>query len=123
MIYLYVALGGAAGSVARFALGGWTMRLVGGSFPWPTLLINIAGSFLLGMLLPLYPDPLADRIPRALLAIGFCGGFTTFSTFSYESWDLLRDGMTGAAAGYVIASVVLGLVGVFGGIWLGGRLG
>ena len=100
-----VAVAGAVGAVARYGVG----SAVGvRSFPWATLGINVAGSFLLGLLLQAAPGRLGDDV-RLALAVGFLGAFTTFSTFGYETVAMLRDGRAGAAALYVGASVVLGL--------------
>lgn len=114
MLLLYVALGSALGGVARFVLGGWMQRASSG-FPWGTLTINIVGSFVLGWVMryalavPMRPDT------RTFLTVGICGGFTTFSTFSYETVMLLRDGQWLRAGSYVAASVLLGLAGVLAG--------
>jgi CrcB protein len=118
---LYVALGGAAGALARFALGGWVTRWAGPGFPWATFGINLAGSLLLGWLLRALPGHPAEVQLRALLTVGFCGAFTTFSTFGWETAELLRRGAHGTAAAYVGGSVVLSVVGVFAGAWLAAR--
>jgi CrcB protein len=109
-------LGGGAGANARYWLG----RLVAGwqgavEFPWATLFINVSGSVVLGVVAAAYlghPDP-ARRTWYLLLGTGFCGGYTTFSTFSYEALKLLQDDRPAAAAGYVLGSVAAGLVGVW----------
>jgi CrcB protein len=111
---LYVAVGSALGGVSRYLLGGLIQRLLDTTFPAGTLLINISGSFLLGVLLryAIETPTLSPEI-RALLTIGFCGGYTTFSTFSYETVALLEDGEWTRAGLYVGASVMLSLLGVF----------
>ena len=111
---LYVAVGSAIGGVSRYLLGGLIQRLLDTTFPAGTLLINISGSFLLGAILryAIETPTLSPEI-RALLTIGFCGGYTTFSTFSYETVALLEDGEWTRAGLYVGASVLLSLVGVF----------
>jgi CrcB protein len=111
---LYVAVGSALGGVSRYLLGGLIQRLLDTTFPAGTLLINISGSFLLGVILryAIETPTLSPEI-RALLTIGFCGGYTTFSTFSYETVALLEDGEWTRAGLYVGASVVLSLLGVF----------
>jgi len=115
----YVALGGAIGSVARFLLSGFIQR-PGGSFPLATLLINITGSLLLGFLLEYtLAAPAISREARALLTTGFCGGFTTFSTFSYETAKLLESGDYRRAALYVGLSLCVSLAGTFAGFSLG----
>jgi len=116
MIWWYVALGSAAGGVARFAVALLVQQRVGPAFPIGTLVVNISGSMLLGFLLryALGTDAISPEV-RALLTTGFCGGYTTFSTFSYDTMMLLEDGEGLRAGGYVLLSVMLSLVGT----WLG----
>ena len=116
---LYIALGSAIGGVSRYLLGGLIQRLLDTTFPAGTLLINISGSLLLGAILryAIETPTLSPEI-RALLTIGFCGGYTTFSTFSYETVALLEDGQWTRAGLYVGASILLSLVGVFLGFGL-----
>jgi CrcB protein len=111
---LYVAVGSAIGGVSRYLLGGLIQRVLDTTFPAGTLLINISGSFLLGAILryAIETPTLSPEI-RAFLTIGFCGGYTTFSTFSYETVALLEDGEWTRAGLYVGASVLLSLLGVF----------
>jgi CrcB protein len=116
MMPLIVFLGAGIGGVARYALGGWIQQGTGASFPWGTLAINISGSLALGLLYPLLEGPAASPHWRAFLAIGVCGGFTTFSTFSYETIQLLQDGAWGRAFVYVAGSVLVSLLAVFLGI-------
>jgi CrcB protein len=118
MTYLYVAVGGMFGALARFALGGWVTGWAGASFPWATLLINLLGSVLLGLLMRAFPVWSTPVEMRALLAVGFCGAFTTFSTFGYETVLLLERGAPGLAATYALGSVVLGVAGIFLGFQL-----
>ena len=104
---LAVAIGGAAGSVLRFAVGVWSTRLWGPAFPWGTLIINITGSFLIGALAELFAlrwD--ASQAARVLLIVGVCGGYTTFSTFSLDAYVLIEKSQYAAAAGYIAASVI-----------------
>jgi len=110
-----LAVGGGAGANARFYLGravaDWQLRHGGVGFPWGTFLINVSGSALLGLLAAAclgHADP-ARRLWYVLLGTGFCGGFTTFSTFSVEALELLREGRGGAAVAYVLGSVAAGL--------------
>jgi CrcB protein len=106
----YIALGSAMGGVARYLLGGLIQRFSGGSFPSGTLLVNLTGSFLLGFLYRYASDSAAITPEvRALLTIGLCGGYTTFSTFTYETVRLLEDGEAGRAIVYIGLSVLLGL--------------
>jgi fluoride exporter len=107
---IYVAVGSAIGGVARYLIGGLVQRLFDTTFPAGTLLINISGSLLLGTIIR-YAGETSTLTPelRALLAIGLCGGYTTFSSFSYETVALLEDGEWTRAALYVAGSVVLSL--------------
>ncbi|PYP64174.1 MAG: fluoride efflux transporter CrcB [Gemmatimonadetes bacterium] len=116
MIWWYVALGSAVGGVARFALATIVQQRVGPDFPAGTLVVNVSGSLLLGFLLRYSLGTVAiSPEVRALLTTGFCGGYTTFSTFSYDTMLLLEDGEGLRAGGYVLLSVVLSLAGT----WLG----
>ena len=111
------------GSVARFWMTAVIADLTGPRFPWGTLLINILGSFVIGLVAALtLPPARADMHPdlRVFLMTGVCGGFTTFSAFSLQTLDLLQSGAVWAAAGYIVGSVVLCLIGVWAG-WLIGR--
>ena len=126
----YIAVGSAIGGVSRYLVGGLVQRLTAGTFPTGTLVINITGSFLLGAILRYGIDtPTITPELRALLTVGFCGGYTTFSTFSYETVALLEDGEWSRAALYVALSVGLSLVATFFGfvaarelIAVGGRV-
>lgn len=122
MTYLYIALGGAVGAVARFAVGGWVAQGAGAAFPWGTLLVNLSGSVLLGFLMRAFPVWDASIDLRALLAVGFCGSFTTFSTFGYETVALLQSGAYAQAVTYVLGSVLLGVAGVVLGMAAGAAL-
>jgi fluoride exporter len=104
---LAIAIGGAVGTLARFGISAW-MAPVTVRFPFATLLINIVGSFLIGWLSGEW-SPVKDVTMRAALTIGFCGGFTTFSTFSIETVRMLHGGDTRRAATYVAASLVLSI--------------
>lgn len=119
----YIALGSALGGVARYLLGGLIQRTTEGTFPLGTLVINVTGSFLLGLLYR-YAAESAAVTPevRAMLTIGICGGYTTFSTFSYETVRLLEDGEYTRALTYVGLSVVLSVGGAILGIALGREL-
>ena len=121
MIWWYVAAGSAVGGVARFALASLLQQRAGSNFPVGTLVVNISGSFLLGVLLryALGTQGITPEV-RALLTTGFCGGYTTFSTFTYDTLLLLEDGQTSRAGLYVLLSVALSLAGAWLGI-LGGR--
>jgi CrcB protein len=109
-----IALGGAAGTLARYGLGGIAQRF-SAFFPYGTLTINVTGSLLLGFLVRyLLATPASPEL-RAALTIGFCGGFTTFSTFSYEAAALIESGSVGRALLYMTASVTLSLAATFTG--------
>ena len=122
-MYWYVALGAAAGGVARYALTGLLQQRAGPGFPVATLVINISGSLLLGFLMryALASGAVSPEL-RALLTTGFCGGYTTFSTFSYETILLLEDGEYGRAGLYILLSVALALLGTIAGIKAADRL-
>jgi len=116
---LFIAGGGALGSVLRYLAAGWGQRLTPGVFPLGTLLVNLTGCLAIGYLGTLFAGPALVREEyRLALLVGFLGGFTTFSTFGYESYSLLTDREWGLAGGNLILSNVLGLAAV----WLGHRL-
>jgi CrcB protein len=114
-----VAIGGSLGSVARYLVAIGAGRLVGTSFPWGTLVINIVGSFLIGV----FAESLAlilnvSQTLRVFLIVGICGGFTTFSTFSLDAIVLMQRGELWPAAVYIAASVALSILALFGGLLL-----
>lgn len=113
---LLVFVGGGLGSVLRSLLGRW---LVCTGFPWATLLVNLLGSFLIGLLYALISRQLLGNEARLLLTVGFCGGFTTFSTFSNENLHYLKAGQFGLFSVYVLASLACCLLAV----WLGDTMG
>jgi CrcB protein len=109
----YVALGGAVGSALRYGVGLAVQNRSGGDFPVGTLVVNLTGCLLLGFLVRYaLATPAITPEFRALLTIGLCGGYTTFSTFSYETVALIQDGDWGRAALYVGLSVLGSIVGV-----------
>jgi CrcB protein len=111
-----VAVGGAIGSVARLLIGAAVQQRLGTSFPLGTLVINVTGSLLLGLLVRVALDtPAVTPTVRAFLTTGLCGGYTTFSTFSYDTAVLIDEGSYVRAALYIAASVALALIGVFAG--------
>jgi fluoride exporter len=113
----YVAFGSAVGGASRYLLGTFLQRAAGTTFPVGTLVINVVGSCLLGFLVRYAAESTgASPEARALLTTGFCGGFTTFSTFSVETLALIEDGDWSRAALYVGLSVVLSLTATFLGI-------
>ncbi len=113
----FVALGSALGGVARFLLTAAVQQKAGTVFPIGTLVVNISGSLLLGFLMSyaLSTTAISPEV-RGLLTAGFCGGYTTFSTFTYETMLLVEEGELGRAAFYVLVSVIVSLVGVYLGI-------
>ena len=115
---IMVALGGAAGTVARYWTGIWAARAWGEVFPWGTLLINVLGSFVIGLFATMTVD--GGAIPlraeaRLVFMVGVCGGFTTFSSFSLQTLALASTGQWREAVLYVLASNVLCLVAVAAG--------
>ena len=126
MTWLVVAIGSAIGGVSRYGVGLLAARAWGVAFPWGTLLINIVGSFVIAlfgaMTLANGPMPMSTNM-RAFVMIGFCGGFTTFSSFSLQTMELLQAGETVAAALYILSSVALCLAGVFLGYWIATHIG
>jgi CrcB protein len=112
-----IALGSALGGAARFILGTLIQQRAGVHFPVGTLLINVSGSLLLGFLLRYGLDtPGMSPEVRAFCTIGFCGGYTTFSSFSYETMALLEEGQVSRAMAYIGLSVVLSLAGAYLGL-------
>jgi CrcB protein len=116
MIYLYIALGGAAGSVLRYSLGGAVQRVSASGFPIGTLFVNVSGCFIIGVLVRQFMNMQLSPELRALLIVGFCGGFTTFSTFSAETLGLVEGGEYSRAAAYVALSLALCLTATLAGM-------
>ncbi|HEX9248585.1 MAG TPA: fluoride efflux transporter CrcB [Gemmatimonadaceae bacterium] len=116
MIFLLIAVGGAAGSVLRYLVGGVVQRMTAGGFPVGTMFVNVSGCFLIGILLRQFLNMQLSPELRAFLIVGFCGGFTTFSTFSAETVGLIEGGEYGRATGYVVLSVILCLTATFAGM-------
>jgi len=118
---LLVAAGGLVGSVARYWLAGWTQQWTGSAFPVGTLVVNLLGSFIVGLVMTFSLERgLISPEVRFLLGTGFCGGFTTMSTFSYETMALVQYGgdTTGA-----VANIAITLVGCLAAVWLGNLTG
>ena len=111
-----IGFGGFIGAIARYGLSGLAHRLTGSVFPVGTLLVNVLGCLVIGVLATLVADkPMLSPNTRLFLMIGLLGSFTTFSTFGYETVELLHDSSMGAAMLNVCLNVVLGVVAVFGG--------
>lgn len=112
-----VALGGALGAVCRYLAGNAISKAVGSALPWGTFLINIGGCFAMGLLMTVIVERgLLPAAWRLFLCVGLLGGFTTFSSFGYETLMLLDEGRLLAAAGYAGGSVILGLVAAGAGV-------
>jgi CrcB protein len=117
MMIILIALGGAAGSAARYLLSEALQRGSGTEFPIATLVVNVSGSLVLGFLMRYLLDGVSVSAgTRALLTTGFCGGYTTFSTFSYETFALIDRGDLRRAAVYVTLSIALSFGGVVAGM-------
>lgn len=127
---LWVMLGSALGGLARFWLGAWVAAWTGLGFPWGTLLINVLGSFVIGLFAAalgergIFSDALGQGYLafvdlRAFAMVGLCGGFTTFSSFSLQSLELMQAGRYGPALGYMAGSALSCL----GAVWAGWMLG
>jgi CrcB protein len=115
-----VALGAGLGGALRYLVAGWAAQRWGAAFPWGTLLVNLSGSFLLGLLLALSLE--RDLIPpglRLFLGMGLLGGYTTFSTLSWESLALAQQGLWGQCLLNMAGSAVLGLAAAAAGLLLG----
>jgi fluoride exporter len=111
-----VLLGGATGSLARYVAGTAIMERYGGRFPLGTLLVNVSGSFLIGVLMTLLTERVMPHPNwRLLLVVGFLGGYTTFSSFEYETFRAVQDGGRWIGLLNVVASVVMG----YAAVWLG----
>jgi fluoride exporter len=116
--YFWVALGGALGSVGRHALSGWVAQRWGDSFPWGTLVVNVSGCLAIGFFATLTAPEgrwLAPSSVRVFFMAGFCGGYTTFSSFSLQTLNLFEEGQWLEAFGNATASVILCLAAV----WIG----
>ena len=120
MTLVFIAVGGATGAVSRYLVQGWVEELAGGRFPWGTFVVNISGSFFLGVVFALAMDRaiVAPEI-RVPLMIGFIGSYTTFSTLMLESWRLVEEGDYLFMFGNLLGSVVIGMLAVIAGLALG----
>ena len=119
VLLLWVAAGGALGSVARYMVNVWSGRILGTDFPWATLIVNIAGCFMVGLLVELMALKLnIGNEVRAFLTTGILGGFTTFSAFSLDFALLVERKSYGLAGAYAASSVLVSLIAVFAGLYL-----
>ncbi|MBM3813369.1 MAG: fluoride efflux transporter CrcB [Acidimicrobiia bacterium] len=121
MAYLWVALGSALGGAARYASFVAVSRIAGHPFPYGTLLVNITGSFVIGVLAAVSITQRNDNL-RLFLIPGLCGGFTTFSAFSLETFALLQEEQWAKAGLNMVLSVTLCLIAVAAGYWSAGAL-
>jgi len=120
---LLVAIGGAIGAAARYLVGAWLSSLLGSDFPWGTFFINVTGSFLIGVVLVLVQGGALPAGARLFVAVGILGGYTTFSTYSYETLGLVSDGNLVGALLNALGQVVLSLVSVYLGVVAGRLIG
>lgn len=120
--YALILVGGAFGSLARYVLQGWVQDATRGTFPFGTLIVNVSGCFVIGFLMTLFtgPWPIRDDY-RIGLVVGVLGGFTTFSSFGWETFSLANEGQFLRAAANVLLSVVVGLAAVYAGARLAQR--
>jgi CrcB protein len=116
MILLLIALGGATGSVLRYLIGGKVQHFAPHGFPLGTLFVNVLGCFLIGIFIRQFMNVQTHNYMRALLVVGFCGGFTTFSAFSMETVGLIEGGEYPRAFAYIMLSLLLCLIATFAGM-------
>src|SRR5690606_37710555 len=116
---MLIGIGGGLGSILRYLSGLYAYKYLPGSFPWGTMMVNVSGCFLIGLLLGCFGRyPGLDPDWKLLLVVGFCGGFTTFSAFSMESLSLFQSHQVSVAFLYLVASVVGGLAATMLGFFL-----
>jgi len=118
--WIYLIVGGVAGTLARYVLAGMVYERMGATFPYGTLIVNLIGCFLIGLFDTVFQEKfLFSPMMRVLLMAGFCGAFTTFSTFMLETANLIKDGETLRAFMNVMVSVIIGFVVFRAGVILG----
>lgn len=116
---LLVGLGGGIGSAFRYLTSVWTQKLTQNPFPWATFVVNVLGCLMIGLLIGLFTKQQIENTEVKLLFVtGFCGGFTTFSTFALENIKLFQSGNTALAVLYIALSVILGIFAVWGGMMM-----
>ena len=120
MPYLAISIGAVLGANARYLLGGWVLDRMGAEFPYGTLLINVSGSFVIGLVYALIEKHGAPDWVRPLVIVGFLGAYTTFSTFSLDTLAMAERGAWLAAGAYIVGSVTASLAAVWLGVTLGG---
>jgi CrcB protein len=116
--YILLAAGGAIGTVLRYSMSGLTYRMVNSVFPWGTIVVNLTGSFVIGLLWGFFEIQNISSNMRNFIFIGILGGFTTFSTYALESLNLFRDGEIKWAMTNLLISNICGLILVFAGFML-----
>lgn len=114
-----VAAGTGVGAITRYLTHHFVTTRLERDFPWATLLVNVVGSFILGLVVAMAARHAASETVRLIIGVGFCGGLTTFSTYSYESLDLLRQSKHGHAGLYAVVTVIAGLLAAALGLTLG----
>lgn len=114
---LFIAIGGSLGAVARYGLSTFVYHTTSDIFPWGTLVINLTGSFLIGVFIELFDTAIIPSEWRSFITIGFLGAYTTFSTYTLETINLFRDGELRLAAVNVLANNILGIVLVVAGMY------
>jgi CrcB protein len=122
MLIVLVGLAGALGALSRYLLGRFIAERVSAQFPLGTMIINVSGAFVIGLLFALTGHRIISTAAQLVLATGFLGGFTTFSTMSWEGVQLVRGGNTGSGFLYLGGSLLLGLIAAAAGMVLGGLL-
>ena len=116
---LLVGIGSAGGGILRFLIGKWIHNLISTSFPLGTMIVNIAGCFIIGLVYGIFSrETSADTNMQLLLATGFCGGFTTFSSFLHENMVMLENGNLLQLAAYTILSIILGITALYLAVYL-----
>ena len=118
--FIMVFIGGGLGAFARYVVAGWVQESSGNSFPWGTMTVNVIGSLLIGLAMSISSRTfwITPQV-RLVLATGFLGGFTTFSTFSYETLSLIQDGEMAFASFNIVCTVTACLVGTWAGMAVG----
>lgn len=115
MILVYIALGGVVGTLLRYAVSNMLFS-PDNALPWGTFFINVSGSFILGATMRLAQSMTMTPEMKAMIAVGFCGAFTTFSTYSWEVYSFVEQGHYGRAGAYALGSVILGVIALAGGV-------
>jgi CrcB protein len=120
MPLLLIGIGGFAGAITRYVVDGAVAERTAGAFPWGTFVVNLSGSFVLGLLFVITAErAILPAEVRGPVLIGFIGAYTTFSTFMLETWRLMEDGAIALALVNLVGSTVIGLVAVIAGLTIG----